>query len=356
LQVRLQGIIYPKEVFPTSKLLLQPSSLHNSEATFTETRELDRNSSHKSGILHSEFGASEMLANHYKAVNIQQASSFAVSTLLKRARNPTRIIYSTAIAHALAARYQLPVTVVAAQIGDAVFSTSPAQPAHQEIVWESSSWSETQLQHVRVWVTATGLIQFEVGDRAIAAWLNHLARNPIQLQNGRVGQPFTTALASDPLLARRLFIVQHAHARCCSLLQLAHAAKLITLEQFHPQEPLTWQLLHPTPLPWLTPAGQLLLHTTTDRHLSGCLMAALDSLDSLSSAATPPVAGTVLKLAEAIGQAFAAFHAAHPLLEDSLPRQDNDIRTAYLGCLLVTQRILRLLLVDVLGVVAPLEL
>jgi hypothetical protein len=353
LQIRLQKIIYLADDFCENKLLIQPRSLDSSVPTAPFPGCIHPNSE----VCCPEVGVPDSIADPNNPFAIQSApqniSPANLPIVFKQVRHPTRIIYSTALAHRLAAHHQLPATAIAAQIADAI--QSPVvfpQPPGQQTPPQDCSWSDSQLQHVRVWVTETGLIQFEPDDRAIAAWLECVIQHPYPLQDFPSEALSVANLASDSHLGQRLLMIQHAHARCCSLLRLAHTEGLIILEQPDSQSPLTWRFTRPARIPWLTQDNQLLLNHPADRRLIRSLLAALDYLSHPTAA---PTANTTLKLAEETSQTFAAFHAAHPLFGISPADPSNTSLFAQLGCLLVTQRVLYLLLV-VLDFPAPTEL
>ncbi len=201
-------------------------------------------------------------------------------------------------------------------------------------------------------VTTTGIIQFEVGDRAIAAWLDHLIANTLPLQWLPVTAPAPVATgAAQPsvLDSPALFAVQHAHARCCSLLRLAQREQLIQLDHLD-APPDQWQLAGRVSS--FTAMAQPFDDHVADRRLIGQLVGAIDQLSDWSLPRTPR---TVMRVAEAVAQAFQVYHSVHPLGRSrTTVRQTAAVEA--LGLVLATQRVLHILLQHGLSVGAATEL
>lgn len=238
-------------------------------------------------------------------------------------------VYGCAIAHHLATPSQ-PATLIAAQLASAMQAHS-----HQ---------LNTRLPEIAVQATATGWIQFELGDRAIAAWLDLLLDNALPAQ---LAIPLAATEPAVNLQASVIFDVQYAHARCCSLLRLAHREALMTLDRL--DAPCDWRMTNPTSIPWLTSAGQLCLEHPADRDLLGHLVEALDCLADDSPRRMP----RTLRSAQAIAQAMQTFHRVHPLWCRGV---DPTLVVAQLGLLMATQRILYRLLAEGLALDPVVEL
>ncbi|QHG16114.1 glutamate acetyltransferase [Nostoc sp. ATCC 53789] len=149
-----------------------------------------------------------------------------------------------------------------------------------------------------------------------------------------------------------IFAVQHAHARCCSLVLLAHREGLIKLKQ-----PVTntsqgfWDVISPNPLPWLNCDQTLRLNHPGERRLIAELIQVVDNIES------PDIKGSVKweKLALNLSQAFEHFWSNCRIwgeVKVTLP----ELAQARLGLLMATQSVLRYVLEEKLGVFAPLEL
>jgi len=255
---------------------------------------------------------------------------------IKRVGTVTSITYVCAIAHRLAAKPHH-AAIIAAQL---VSILQRDLPSHLKPL----------LQEVTVHATAAGLIHFEVGDRAIAVWLDSLLNN-----TPKQSLPLTPVSSTgEPerqlmLHSSAIFEVQHAHARCCSLLQLAHREALISLERLE-EAPLYWYFSSPASMPWLTSADQLCCNHCADR----CLLSQLlDACDHLSDPARR-TQGSLLRSAQAVAQAFQVFHREHPLRGTT--SEELRFTLVRLGLLISTQRVLYTLLWDGLGLYPAVDL
>lgn len=193
-----------------------------------------------------------------------------------------------------------------------------------------------------------GLIHFEVGDQAIAAWLDQL------LDNALLPQP----LSLVPIAARgqeamwqsaAIFEAQHAHARCCSLLRLAHHEKLISLERLE-EPPFYWRFNSPRSPPWFRAA-----HFALNHHADRCLILRLfEAVDAISDPSRQRTSIAMVRSAQTVAQAFQTFHRTHPLWQQT--GTDSALAIAQLGLLMATQRILYLLLAEGLHLSPTVEL
>ena len=251
---------------------------------------------------------------------------------LKRARKAIPFVYVCAIAHRLATPSQS-AALIAAQLVDTLLQPLPIP-------------EEGSLSDIVVQATATGLLQFELSDRAIAAWLDRLLANVLPQQSC---VPLAAMERQMLLPTAAIFEVQYAHARCCSLLRLAHSEGLIMLNTLD-NAPLVWRVVKPPSVPWLTSTAQLCLNHPVDRKLLGYLVEALDCLSD------EPIRRTQqsLRSAQAIAQAMQAFHRAHPLWRKT--GTEPNLLVSQLGLLLATQRILYALLTDGLDLHPVVEL
>jgi hypothetical protein len=128
---------------------------------------------------------------------------------VKRLRQPTQIMYRSPAPAILAA-------------GDQELQQAIAVAFCQQFRTLSTDFKPTDeylllLQHavsgITVSRTLQGDLEFALQDRAITNWLNYLLHPSFTLS--------AIAPPQFPNLARRTFSLQHAHARCCSLLQQA---------------------------------------------------------------------------------------------------------------------------------------
>jgi len=251
---------------------------------------------------------------------------------IKRARKAIPFVYVCAIAHQLATPSQS-AALIATQLVDMLLQPLPMP-------------EEGSLSDITVQATATGLLKFELSDRAIAAWLDRLLAKALPQD---LCVPLTSMERQMVLPTAATFEVQYAHARCCSLLRLAHSEGLITLDRLD-AAPLVWCVINPPSIPWLTSTAQLCLNHPADRRLLGYLVEALDCLSNES----PHRTQQSLRSAQAIAQAMQAFHRVHPLWRKT--GTEPNLVVAQLGLLLATQRILYALLADGLDLHPVVEL
>lgn len=226
-----------------------------------------------------------------------------------------------------------------------------------------------------------GWIHFQLSDRSLATWLQQLIQMPPLLSNlehdlsigfqekGDVGEresqikheDFKTIeitdhkqLTQDPKIARQLFAAQYAHARCCSLLRLAQRQGLIELSDsdFKTQ---SWHFVEPNPIPWLydeqgmeSEPLRLRLGHAAER---GLIEQILDGVDQISSL-TP---SSPIKLITPLSHTFERFYSTCRIWGE-VKTETPKLAQARLGLVGVTQKLLRSLLQEQLGVSAPIEL
>jgi arginyl-tRNA synthetase len=137
--------------------------------------------------------------------------------------------------------------------------------------------------------------------------------------------------------------VQYIHARCCSLLRLGHQEKIIQLN-----DSPALMLVYPEPIPWLTADGQLHFVHPAERRLIAQLLGLLDELGGMNQPKW-------VKRAFDAAQAFETFERECRIFGE-VKTQMPHLAQARLGLVGVTRAILKLLLQDRLGIVAPIEL
>ncbi len=270
------------------------------------------------------------------------------STPLKRVKNNTfTIVYQSAIALQLSSVLRRNSLELAYQI------LGEFQQESVNFCQEDSTIAQCILSDFTGKAFSSGLLQFELGDRGLSVWLQCLMKPPLPANSSdsiplltSLKKPFVQALEdSEPL-----FVCQHSHARCCSLLRLAHEP-VMTLNRLE-TDALDdfWMVLKPDPIPWLTPQGQLCLTHRAERALISQLVTIVDNLSNLL---TNP--RSCLKSALALSHAFQTFYRACRILELASP-SSLERSQSRLGLVMATQRLLRHLLEVGLNVKAPLAL
>ncbi|WP_413167650.1 DALR anticodon-binding domain-containing protein [Capilliphycus salinus ALCB114379] len=200
---------------------------------------------------------------------------------------------------------------------------------------------------ITVEVISNGIIAFELSDRTVASWLQQIIKTPLPESSF---PRFSNSISADNHYSKNRFGVQYSHARCCSILRLADRDRIITLDRPNPQRtPALWFFIEPDPIPWLDVSGKLRIHHPSEQQLIGQLLNSLDA-DSTSSDQQ-----FWEKRADQISNAFQAFYSQCRIWGE-VKLQTPKIAQVRLGLISITQAILRYILQEKLGVLAPLEL
>ncbi len=269
------------------------------------------------------------------------------STPPKRVRNsPFTIVYQSAIALKLSSVLRRNSLELAYQILDQF------QQKNVNFCQDEPKAAESILSDFTGKVFSPGLLQFELGDRGLSVWLQCLMKPSLQAHSSEsiplltsLKKPFVQALEnSEPL-----FVCQHSHARCCSLLRLAHDS-VMTLNRLEIDAlGNPWMILTPDPIPWLTAQGQLCLTHPAERALISQLVTIVDESHLLTNPRS------CLKSALALSHAFQTFYRACQIFELASPSSLQRSQSR-LGLVMATQRLLRHLLEVGLNAKAPLDL
>lgn len=225
--------------------------------------------------------------------------------------------------------------------------------SHNQTTMEIASGIVSHLSAIRgdffrVQIVPPGSIYLELTHPFLATWLQSLVVRNLR-ENGETGTRKITV--PNP---SRLFAIQYAHARCYSLVLLAHREGLIKLREPIPDISENSALAHlasAEQIPWLNDDQKLRLSHPAEGRLIAELVQVIDNLDC------PDLSGAVNweKVALDLSQAFEVFWSQCRIwgkVKISAPK----LAQARLGLVIATQSVLRCLLVDKLGAVAPLEL
>ncbi|WP_414590418.1 DALR anticodon-binding domain-containing protein [Anabaena sp. CCY 9614] len=208
-----------------------------------------------------------------------------------------------------------------------------------------------------VQIVPPGSIYVELKPLLLAAWLQSIAikslgnEEEVESPSGdqwQIAEIATRKIALDN--SERLFAVQYTHARCCSLVLLAHREGLIQLKNIK-------NLLADTgensqeQIPWLNHNYQMRLSHPAENHLIAELVKVVDNLEF------PHVDSSVNweKAALDLSQAFEVFWCRCRIWGNVKISSPN-LAQARLGLVMATQSVLKFLLVNKLGIFAPLEL
>jgi hypothetical protein len=222
----------------------------------------------------------------------------------------------------------------------------PAMEISQEI---AGYFSDNSNGLFSVRVVLPGEIHLELVDSTLAAWLQCLTvRKNQDWGLGKIAQERIKISVPNHQLTNslKIFTIQYAHARCCSLLRLGHQEGLIKLDKvgikaFISVESITW----------LNSNQQLFLNRPEERFLIHQLVKVVDDLIFVDSR-------TFInwqKAGENLSQAFEKFWS-NCRIWGEVKIHSPELAQARLGLLIGTQLVLRSVLEDKLGIVAPVEL
>jgi arginyl-tRNA synthetase len=222
----------------------------------------------------------------------------------------------------------------------------PAMEIAQAIAGYLSENSES-LFSVRV--VPPGEIHLELVDSTLAAWLHRITVGENQDWGlGKSEQERIKISVSNHQLTNslKIFTIQYAHARCCSLLRMGHEAGLIELDRTDVEGFKSVKSIH-----WLNSNQKLILNCPEERFLIHQLVKVVDDLvcaDSSSSINWEKSGGN-------LSQAFEKFWC-NCRIWGEVKIHTPELAHARLGLLIVTQMVLRSVLADKLGMAAPVEL
>lgn len=284
--------------------------------------------------------------------NLQDKPELLPETIpMHRVSDRDYVMYRSAIALRLAPHFQQSACDIANELVT-YFPTTIHQSAKQMVL------------DFTVEVEPSGWINFWLSDRTLATWLQHLIeispgrglkeREPNNCHGEDVNRTQLRQLLHTQNDSHYLFPIQYAHARCCSLLRLAHHYGLVQLTDAD-FKTANWQFVEPKPIPWLNeesgvdPAQRpLRLVHPTEWRLLDRLMEVQDEIASLDRL-------RAVKFASALSQEFERFYSSCRIWGE-VKIQTPKLAQARLGLIAVTQKLLRSLLQDQLGVAAPVEL
>ncbi|MFE1746178.1 DALR anticodon-binding domain-containing protein [Coleofasciculus sp. H7-2] len=279
----------------------------------------------------------DAIASHLTEKNVPLSAELmtVAGISLQRFQGSTGILYRSSVALKLAALWHLPALEIATEL--AAYLCASVDDAQGKV----------GLQNLTIQVIPPGFIDFQLTDAEIARWLQLLVSGELSQSQGvpNYSLPITDypLPISCPQPLSSLSKVQYIHARCCSLLRLGHRENLIQLN-----DSLALMLVYPEPIPWLTADGQLQLVHPAERRLIALLLELLDELGGMNQPKW-------VKRAFDASQAFETFYSECRIFGE-VKTQTPHLAQARLGLVGVTRSILKLLLQDRLGILAPIEL
>lgn len=256
---------------------------------------------------------------------------------LKRLRHPDQLVYRSALPHLLSGRDVGSRQAIAAALQSQMLAVQTAVASSREAsgLWQDAVCGLTGR------ITLQGDLEFILQDRAIAYWFRALLQKTLTIP--------AIAPPDLPNLLPRVFVMQHAHARCCSLLQQAApflgraAVSRSASQQLRELEPdSTW-------LQSWSPQQVLPLHPV-ERRLVNQLLQVLD----LVAMSPTPLAKHLFLQAEEIAAAFNTVHRSCQLFQTPI-LESSDRFHALLVVFAATRSVLCQVLMA-LNFIAPVEL
>jgi arginyl-tRNA synthetase len=241
---------------------------------------------------------------------------------------PTRIIYTSPIALALARYLLLSPAIIAENIVKLL------------ILNQDNSSVELSLQ-LQIEIIPSGWLNFYLDSKALANWLKQsvffLEVYPTINPNVNQAQTIATQQTKTSENLRSLVPIQYAHARCCSLLRLGAEAQLITLKDDCFSN-LAWQLEYPKSISWLDKEQNFWLTEVAEYYLLQQLLRVTDAF------AFKP--NSWVKLAFELSIACEIFQAECRFL-GKVKEQTPQIAIARLGLIALVQYWLQRILVEI---------
>jgi len=256
---------------------------------------------------------------------------------LYQGRDIKRVLYISGVALQLAKSHNSVAGEIANAIASQIFNTSGGTLLTQ--------------------IVTPGWIHIEITHPLLASWLQSIAFGVSKSSANFVGlkSPIHNNWASVKTdESSRLFAVQYAHARCCSLIFLAQREGLIAWKQTLPKSDDIWHLgglVATGTLSWLNSDRKLHLHHPAETYLIVELVKAVDELEC----ADEPSKVKWEKIAWDVSQAFVSFWSQCRIWGE-VKTKSPELMQARLGLVMATQCVLRFLLIAKLGIAGPIEL
>lgn len=208
-----------------------------------------------------------------------------------------------------------------------------------EIAYQLVENIENEVSSFAIEVSSPGWIDFHLSDYCLANWLEQLSSFELS--------SFQFSDQNRHLKIDRdcIFILQYAHARCCSLLLLGEQIDLIELKDKQFKQAV-WQLS--TPVSWLDKSGKLRSTYPAETYLIERLLAVMDNLGDGES---KNIFNPIVLLSEAL----VAFWDNCRIYGDTSKRMPQ-LAKARLGLIAATQLLLKISLEELIGISALVEL
>jgi hypothetical protein len=285
----------------------------------------------------------------------------ASKNLFKTTPMQNGLSYQSAIAYKLAAHLQTSPEIIASYLVKQVsrYTFKPSQTSvNLRVLPQSLSNLHSK--------ASSGYVQIQFSDRAIAQWLSAIL-NPAFLESccfssNKTHFPSCKLLNSDPY-NNAFFPIQHAHARCCSLLRQVEPTGILKQENTKEASRTDWQWLKPELIDWLNEEHRPRISHQSELELIFQIFVVLDTLwwestqcDTISSSQILP---SVIKLADRFQRMHQAIQIWGLLGSQDLElkaRPSQECYPVHLALIAVTQRLLNWSLCQKMGVAPLFEL
>ncbi|MDX2228990.1 MAG: DALR anticodon-binding domain-containing protein [Leptolyngbyaceae cyanobacterium bins.349] len=240
---------------------------------------------------------------------------------VKRLRRSDEIVYQSALPQLLSRTDPCQVHAIAQGLVEKVVHLQHAESSNPPCL----SLQPAVLRGFTVSATAAGQLQMKLLDGAIADWLE------ILLHSCHLIMAMPGISTPPSCSAQRLFAIQHAHARCCSLLR--YAGREAWIKPLNPEEDLCSGIFaEPNQRCWTPHSLQRLQRS--ERQLAHQLVELLDLL-----AESPQELATHLfHHLENISATFQICHQRYQLFNPQSTSSDR--QEVFLTLILTTQRVL----------------
>ena len=183
----------------------------------------------------------------------------------------------------------------------------------------------------KVRVVSPGWIDFHLSDRSLAVWLEELV--------DWVSQDGENRGDGGDRGDENLFVIQYAHARCCSLLRLGHQEKLIKIKYNYS----VWEIVKPIKFAWVDTKDIFWFKHPTEKSLLIQLLIVVEELITNSQKVN------WVKLAGNLSEAFLDFWAECRIYGE-VNQKTPKLAQARLGLVALVQYFLYRILRDKLDV------
>ncbi|MEL6603139.1 MAG: hypothetical protein AAFP20_07920 [Cyanobacteria bacterium J06614_10] len=210
-------------------------------------------------------------------------------------------------------------------------------------------WSKFEIENER-----PGWLAFRLSDSGIAEWLEYLRTSEPPPSHGQVQSPSESAPTPNQRSQLAIWQAQYAHARCTSILKQWPSVPVRL------RRPQAVYACEPARIPWLDSGDRLQIQSPAAVGLIHTLITVIDDMFWIPYRYPTKQYFLLLKRTSQLYQAFEAFYRqclpGFPQSSWEDASTGHCHRQAYIGLILVTQKVLKALLIEHLGQIPPDEL